>query len=220
MIIRPQEDARGVGQRRRRSRHCAHEGAEARELFAVDRVRGFFRRHQVAHDQSEAQATQPAAFVDQHLRVLCAKAKPVHAGVEVDDGVQGLVEALGGRPPGIQLGQVIEHGNEAVLHEIAFGAGKQAVQHVDRQLGQHAAECYAFVDMRHEELPAAFGRQQGTDHGRPHAVGIGLQNGGAVDRPAGGATGIAQPAPIGGNRAQVDGKDRAGAARRVMIVGN
>ena len=174
----------------------------------------------MTHDQSQPQAAQPTSLVDQDLRVLRAEAEPVHAGVEMHDGIERPIETLGGSSPGIVLAQVIEHRREAVLHEIALGAGEQPVQHIDRRFRQHAAKRDSFVDMGHEELTAALGRQPGTHHGRPGAVGIGLQDGGAIDRPAGRAAGVAQPSPVGRDRAQVDRKDRAGPSRRVVVGRN
>ncbi len=168
-------------------------------------------------DQGQPQAAQAAPLVDQHLRVLRGEAQPVQAGVEMDDGVERPVEALGGGAPGIELRQMVEDRDEPVLDEVGLGAGQQSVQHVDRRLGQDAAERDALVDMGHEEVPAALGRQPGAHHGGTGAVGIGLQDGGAVDRPAGRTAGIAQPAPVGRDCAQVDGKDRAGPSGRVVV---
>ena len=51
-------------------------------------------------------------------------------------------------------------------------------------------------------------------------AGIRFQDGGTVDRAAGGTTGVAQPAPVGRDCAQVDGKDRAGPSGRVVVAGN
>ena len=51
------------------------------------------------------------------------------------------------------------------------------------------------------------------------AVGVGLEHGGAVDRLAVGAAGVAQPAPVGGDGGEVDREDRAGPARRVVVGG-
>ena len=68
--------------------------------------------------------------------------------------------------------------------------------------------------MGDEELPAALGREPRPDDRGAGAVGVGLQHGGAVDRPAGGAAGIAQPAPVGGDGAR-DRSVRIAPARRV-----
>ena len=73
--------------------------------------------------------------------------------------------------------------------------------------------------MGDEELPAAFGREPRPDDRGAGAVGVGLEHGGAVDRPAGRAAGIAQAAPVGGDGAEVDREDRAGPARRVVVGG-
>ena len=159
MVVGAEEDARRVGKRGRCARHGLHEGAEARELLAVDRVVRLLRHHQVAHQQSEPQPAQSAALVDQDLGLLRAEAQTVHAGVDVDHRVERPVEALRGGAPGIELAEMVEHRRQPVLDEVALGAGQQAVQDIDRVLGQHGAKRNAFVDMGDEELPAAFGRR-------------------------------------------------------------
>ena len=174
----------------------------------------------MAHQQGEPQAAQAAALVDQHLRLLGAEAQPVHAGVDMDHRVERPVEALGGGAPGVELAEMVEHRREVVLDEVGLGAGQQAVQHVDRVLGQRAAQRDAFLEMGDEELPAALGREPRPDDRGAGAVGVGLEHGGAIDRPAAGAAGIAQAAPVGGDGAEVDREDRAGPARRVVVGGS
>ena len=88
-----------------------------------------------------------------------AEAQPVHAGVEMDHRVERPVEALGGGAPGVELAEMVEHRRQAVLDEVALGAGKQAVQHVDRVVGQDAAQRDGLVDVGDEELPAALRRR-------------------------------------------------------------
>ena len=137
------------------------------------------------------------------------------------DRIERPVEALGGGgAPGVELRQVIEHRDEAVLDEVGLGAGKEPVQDIDRRLGQNAAERNSLVDMGHEEVAAALGRQPGADHGGAGAVCIRLEHGRAIDLAAGGTPGVAQPAPVGRDRAEVDGKDRAGPLGRVVVAGN
>jgi hypothetical protein len=111
---------------------------------------------------------------------------------------------------------VIEHRREIVLDEVGVGVGQKAVEHVDRVLGHGLAQGDAFLEMGDEELPTALGREPRTDDGGAAAVGVGLEHGGAIDRSAGGAAGIAQAAPVGGDRAQVDRQNRAGPARGVV----
>jgi hypothetical protein len=77
----------------------------------------------MTHDQRQPQSAQAAALVDQDLGVLRAEAQPVHAGVDVDHGVERPVVALGGGAPGVELAQVIEHRRQPVLDEVAFSAG-------------------------------------------------------------------------------------------------
>src|SRR5437899_8416513 len=113
----------------------------------------------------------------------------------MDHGVEWPVKALGGSPPGIELAEMVQHRRQPMLDEVGLGAGEQAVQHVDRMLGQNLAERDALVDMSDEELPAAVRRQTRPDGGRTGAVGVGLEYRGAVDRLARGAPGIAQATP-------------------------
>ena len=83
-------------------------------------------------------------------------------------------------------------------------------------LGQHAPQLDGLVDMGHEELPAALGRESRSHDREPGAIGIGLEHGGAIDGTAAGAAGVAQAAPVGGNGTEIDRQDRAGPARRVV----
>ena len=220
MVVRPEEDARGVGEGGRRTRHGTHEGAEAGKLLAVDGIGGFLGGDEMAHDQGEPQAAQAAALVDQDLCILRAETQSVEARVEMDHRVERLVEALGRRPPGVELTQMVEDRNQPVGHEIALGARQEAVQHVDGRLRQHAPQGDALVYLRHEEMTTAFRRQPGADQGRPGAIGIGLQDRGAVDRAARRAAGIAQTAPVGGNRTKVDREDCPGPSRGFFIGRN
>ena len=134
----------------------------------------------------------------------------------MDDGVERPLVALGGGTPGVELAEMIEHRRQAVLDEVGLGAGKQAVQHVDRMLGQNAAQRDALVDMGDEELPAAFRCQARPDDGGAGAIGIGLEHGGTVDRAAGGPPRIAQAAPVGGDGAEIDREDGASPARALV----
>ena len=136
MVVGPEEDARGVGERRRRARHGAHEVAEARELLAVDRVVRLLRRHEMAHQQGKPQPAQAAALVGQHLRLLGAEAQPVHAGVDMDHRVERPVEALRRGAPGIELAEMVEHRREAELDEV--GARCRAAGRSARRSGARA----------------------------------------------------------------------------------
>ena len=81
---------------------------------------------------------------------------------------------------------------------------------------EREAQRDALLEMGDEELPAAFGGEPRADDGGARAVGIGLEHGGAIDRAAGGAPGVAQAAPVGGDGAKVDRQDCAGPARGVV----
>ena len=170
----------------------------------------------MAHEQGQPQAAQTATFVDQHLSIVGREAQPIQSRVEMDHGVERLVEALGRRPPGVELAQVVEHRREAVFDEIALGAGEETIEHVDRMRGQHLAQGDAFVDVGNEEMAATFRRESWPDDGGARAVGVGLEHGGTVDGSAIGPAGIAQAAPVGRDGAEVDGQDRAGPAGRVV----
>lgn len=218
VIVRAEEDAGGVRERGRCTRHGPHERSKARKLLAVDRVPRLLGGDEMADDQRQPKPAQAAALVDQDLRILCAEAQPVHAGVDMNDGVEWPLVTLGRRTPGIELAEMVEHRRQSVLDEIGFCPGEQAVQDVDRMLRQHAAQRNALVDMGDEELPAAFGGQAWPHNGSATAIGIGLEHAGTVDRPALSTPSIAQAAPVGGNRAHVDGEDRTSSAR-VLVVG-
>ena len=82
--------------------------------------------------------------------------------------------------------------------------------------GQNAPQFYPFVDMGDKELPAALRRQPWPDDREARAVGVRLEDGSAIDRPAVGTAGVAQAAPVGGDRAKIDRQDRTGPARGVV----
>ena len=115
---------------------------------------------------------------------------------------------------------MVEHRRQPVLDEVGLGAGQQAVQHVDRRApARRARSAMPSSIWATKKCRQPSRGEPRPDDRRAGAVGVGLEHRGAVDRPAGGAAGIAQAAPVGGDGAKVDRQDRAGPARRRVVVG-
>ena len=134
--------------------------------------------------------------------------EPRHAGVEVENGRGPCPHRQCELPPGIELAQVVQDGDQSRGQEVGLGVRQEPVQDGDLRRLLGLAQRQPLVEGRDEEGLAAR-RGQRLCHGRgAKAVAVGLHHGGALD----GLADLAlDQAPILLDGLQVDLQDGAGA---------
>jgi len=144
------------------------------------------------------------------------QAETVHAGVDVQSGVEGTPQRTGGRRPFVDFGERAEYGPQARSGKTRAGAGRNAVQHINRGIGRQAARQFAFGEVGDEIGPAAGGGQRARHRRLPQTIGVGLDHGGAFDALVLGH--CRQLAPVGNKRGEIDGQ-QTGLMRFEGVVG-
>jgi hypothetical protein len=177
-------------------------------LDAVHGMPGFVGARQVAHHQHGLEPVAPRGIRQQRIHIARRQSHARHAGIELQRGRQAAAMRAAGSAPVGNLGRVVQHRNQAGFDEFGGGAGRRAVQHIDRAgVGQHLAQAHAFFQVGGEEHAAALERQRRRNVRHAQAIRIGFE-----DRGAGGRAGsLTQEAVIGAHRRQVDRQHRAGA---------
>src|SRR5262249_25958291 len=107
------------------------------------------------------------------------------------------------------LGDAAEDRAQVEAGIMRLGAGQQAVENIDRGAGLHLAGDAAFVQRGDEEGLAALVGERLGDRADAEAVGVGLDDAGAL----GAARGLVQTRPVGAQGGEVDGQDGAGRQR-------
>ena len=146
----------------------------------------------------------------QRRRFIGGDAEPVHAGVDMQRSAAAPVIGGAEGVPFGELDQAADHRPRAQFGEGRRGAGHQAVEHVDRRLRRHGAGGGGFRQVGDEEGLAAGTRELAGDRLDAAAIAVGLDDGGAF----GGRGAARQRAPIGFERAEIDGENAARMRRR------
>lgn len=206
MEVRPEEDARGVGEAGRGRGQAAAGGVEAGELGPVHRVGGVLGAGEVAHDEAEVEEAEAGGRGGEGVELGGVEAHARHARVELDRGRQALLAAAGVGDPGVDLAEGVEDRGDAAGGGFGLGAGGEAVEDVERGGGRNVrAERDRLVEVGDEEGAAAFVGEHGGDAGGAEAVGVGLDHAGG----GGAAEAGAERAVVRPDRPEVDLEKRA-----------
>ena len=188
-----EEQAARVGEAGRRRRQLGAQRLEALALQGVDRAVRRVGAGEVAHHQREVDCLQQRRLGGQLVDLVVRHAEPVDAGVDVDGGRQApSARAAVGRPVA-HLGDAAEHRAQVEAGIVRLGAGQQAVENIDGGARLHLARDAAFVERGDEEGLAAFVGERLGDRPEPEAVGVRLDDAGAL----GAARGLVEARPVG-----------------------
>ncbi len=166
---------------------------------------------EVAHHQRQAEGLGDVGLSEERVRLGQGEAHAVHAGVDVERGLRRCAGAAEGRPL-LDFREGGEHRAKSGPGIGGGGAFEQAVEDIDRRLRQHGAEAQAFFRQGDEEGVAA-GRGEGANRRfEPDAIAVALDHG-RRDRP-GSPSG--EVAPVGGERAEIDGQAATGEVFRAL----
>ena len=183
--------------------------AEQPDLPVVERVLRHFGAGEMAHQQHDA-VVLGADARGKGGRFVRRDAEPVHAGVDMQRRAP-LPAARGSESvPFGELDQAADYRPRRDPGEGGRGARHQAAQHIDRRVGRGLARARGFRQVGDEKGLAAAARQAMGDLIEPAAIAVGLDHGGAFGR----GRAPRQRAPIGFQRAEIDGEDAAGFAGR------
>ncbi len=150
---------------------------KASRCFGIERMIWFLGAGQVAHEQAHAQALHGFGVSEQGFVFSHGKSQAIDAGINMDGaGKFPAIDPAEGRPFARLFGG--DQGGQEIVLGIEFGlAGEQAIEHIDRGFGKHAAQFFAFLGTGDKEAAAAR-FPQGAAHGlNAQAIGIAFDGG-------------------------------------------
>jgi hypothetical protein len=158
---------------------------------------------QVADHQGDVEELQPVHGAGQHHGFLGAQAQAVHAGVDVQGGVQDPTARVA--VPGLDLRQAVEHRRQAGRLDGGGRTGRDAIQQVDRgdAVAQGPAQGHALGQAGDMEAPRAYVPQPSGHQIGAQSVAVGLHGG----RDLGAAGGGLEHGVVGGQGVQVEGEE-------------
>ena len=180
MICLPEKDAGRIGQRcrRRRQLRCAAPRTR-RAAPAFAGCSGSSAQARWLITSPTAMPSKASGVAAQPLDLGGRQAEPRHAAVDLQRRREPAPGALGSAAPRLDLLDAVQHGNDAGRDALVLGAGRNAVQHLDRRLrAERGAQRQRLAEMRDEECLAAFGDQRRRHLGRAEAIAVGLDDAG------------------------------------------
>jgi hypothetical protein len=139
------------------------------------------------------------------LSTSLGHAEPVHAGVDLDGrGEPAPARAAVARPIA-HLGEAGEDRAQVEARVVGFRPGQEPVEHVDGGARLHLARGAALVNGGDEERLAALVGERTRDRREAHAVGVGLDDAGALGAPGD----LVEPRPVRAQGREIDGEDGA-----------
>ena len=178
MIVATELDAgRGRKARRRRGKRRKG-GTEAFELAPILLVLGILGASQVAHDQVEVDPRERASGVRRQIAELApGKPRTVHAGVDLDGGVEDRLARRSRLRPLGDFVRRVQHGRQPVCDQGRRSAGHDPVENENPRIGQKRAQSDPLVHAGNKERVGAFSRKRFGDRRHADAVGIRLDHG-------------------------------------------
>ena len=157
MIFLAEKDARRVGERCRRRRQFPSQRFEYGKLRLVGRMLRFIGAGQMAHHKPDRDPVESIGVRRQSVDLGWRQAKPRHAAVDLQRRHKRAPGALGSGAPGLDLVDAVQHRHGAGCDARVFAAGRNAVEHMDFDIGpERGAQRQRLAELRDEECPAAF----------------------------------------------------------------
>ncbi len=137
----------------------------------------------MAHDPFGVERLPQRFIAAEFYGVFKAQAEAVHASVDVNGRIGGLIDAAGNAGPIARLFERVDDGLQLCAEQHAFVARGRAVENIDGGIGAHAvAQHFAFARCRDEENPAARAVKRFGHGDRAETVGIGFHTGANLRR--------------------------------------
>ena len=199
-----------AGRVRKADGHRRQPGAHGPDPVELDRVFRIVRiigAGEVRDQVPPVHACKQLRGPGQPVGLARRQAEPVHAGVDVEHGIERHPGAFAGTPPPGNLVGVVDDRDQPVFGQDRLGSRQHAAQHgdVDAGVGDVGAQRHGFIQCCDKEHPAP-GPDQAAGHpGGPDAIGVGLDRG-----PAGrGPEAAAQQLVVCGNGVEIDAQQRS-----------
>ncbi len=203
-VLGTAKDGRGVGEAAFRGGQSVTKCAKGGELGVVHRVVALLRTGEMRHDEGKPDTVESLGLRREGLDLVGGHAEPVHPGIHMEHCIRAAPAAREGGPA-FDLAEAVEHGSQPVRRVLRFGARQRPDEHGDERLGEQGAKRDPLVERCHEESPATGPVEHRRDLGDTGAIGVGLDRGAAFRL----AEALVEEAPVGGDRVEVDGEDRA-----------